>query len=415
MTLWNPVYRVKVNGSTVTGVTLSGLTITSGRTDIYSQPVAGYCNLTLIETAEAQVAFEINDAVSIEVENSAATYVNLFGGFITDLGITIQTSGSTATSQQIKIVAVGALARLSRAVYVGNFAHQFDGDRIEELISTVLFDQWNEVPAAETWAGYDPLVQWQDAENSGLGEIDTPGDYELHSESNLNDTVYNLASRFATSGLGYLYEDSQGRIGYADSTHRTQYLATNGYVDLDGNQAIGPALSIVKRAGDVRNSITIAYGSAGNQSVTDEDATSISLYGQLASTINTTLRNQSDAEDQAEFYLEIRAYPQFALRQITFPIASAEIDNSDRDNLLGVFMGQPLNIINLPANMVDGEFQGFVEGWTWTASLNQLNLTLNVSPIAFSLQAFRWNSVPATETWNTISPTLDWLNATIVA
>jgi hypothetical protein len=258
-------------------------------------------------------------------------------------------------------------------------------------------------------------VQWQDAENSGLGEIDIPGDYELHSQSNLNDTVYNLASRFATSGLGYLYEDSQGRIGYADSTHRSQYLATNGYVDLDGNQAIGPALSIVKRAGDVRNAITIAYGSSGNQSVTDEDAASISLYGQLASTIDTTLRNQNDAEDQAEFYLAIRAYPQFALRQITFPVGSPEIDNTDRDALLEVFMGMPINLINLPANMVNGEFQGFVEGWTWTASLNRLDLTMNVSPLAFSLQAFRWNSVPATETWNTISPTLDWLNATIVA
>jgi hypothetical protein len=415
MSIWNPIYRVKVNGSTVTGATLSGLTITSGRTDIYSQPIAGYCNLTLIETAEASVPFEINDAVTIEVQDSSATFVNLFGGFITDLGITVRNSGSTATSQEIKIVAVGALARLSRAVYVGNFAHQFDGDRILELLSTVLFNQWNEVPAAETWAGYDPLVQWQDAENSGLGEIDTPGDYELHSENNLNDTVYNLASRFATSGLGYLYEDSQGRIGYADSTHRSQYLATNGYVDLDGNDAIGPALSILKRAGDVRNSITISYGSAGNQSITDSDPDSISLYGQLATTIDTTLRNQNDAEDQAEFYLEIRAYPQFALRQITFPVASPEIPDGERDDLLNVFMGQPLNIINLPANMVNGEFQGFIEGWTWTASLNQLNLTLNVSPIAFSLQAFRWNSVPATETWNTISPTLDWLNATIVA
>jgi hypothetical protein len=415
MTVWNPVYRVKVNGSTVTNATLSGLTITSGRDDIYQQPLAGYCSLTLIETNGASVPFEINDAVTIEVQDSTGTYVNLFGGFITDLGITVQTSGSTATSQRIEITAVGALARLARAVYVGNFAHQFDGDRIEELLSTVLFDQWNEVPAAETWAGYDPLVQWQDAENSGLGEIDIPGDYELHSQSNLNDTVYNLASRFATSGLGYLYEDSQGRIGYADSTHRSQYLATNGYVDLDGNQAIGPALSIVKRAGDVRNAITIAYGSSGNQSVTDEDAASISLYGQLASTIDTTLRNQNDAEDQAEFYLAIRAYPQFALRQITFPVGSPEIDNTDRDALLEVFMGMPINLINLPANMVNGEFQGFVEGWTWTASLNRLDLTMNVSPLAFSLQAFRWNSVPATETWNTISPTLDWLNATIVA
>ena len=414
MTAWSPVYRVKVNGSTVTSATLSGLTITSGRTDIYSQPLAGYCSLTLIETAEASVPFEVNDAVTVEVKNSANAYVFLFGGFITDFGITVQTSGSTATSQQIKITAVGALARLNRSIYTGNFAHQFDGDRILELLETVLFDQWNEVPAAETWNGYDPTVQWQDAENSGLGEIDTPGDYELHSENNLNDTVYNLASRFATSGLGYLYEDNQGLIGYADSTHRGQYLATNGYVDLDGNHSIGPGLSIIKRAGDVRNSITIGYGTS-SANVTDEDAASIEEYGLLASTIATTLRNVGDANAQAAFYLLIRAYPQFALRQITFPIASGEIDNLDRDNLLGVFMGQPLNIINLPANMVGGEFQGFVEGWTWTASLNQLNLTLNVSPIAFSLQAFRWNSVPATETWNTISPTLDWLNATIVA
>jgi hypothetical protein len=414
MSLWNPVYRIKVNGLTVTGTTLSGLTITSGRTDIYQQPLAGYCSLTLIETNEGSVSFEINDAVTVEVQDSSATYVNLFGGFITDLGITVQTSGSTAMSQRIQITAVGALARLARAVYTGNFAHQFDGDRIEELLSGVLFDQWNEVPAAETWNGYDATTQWQDAENSGLGEIDTPGDYELHSETGLNDTVYNLASRYATSGLGYLYEDAQGRIGYADSTHRSQYLATNGYVDLDGNHAIGPALSIVKRAGDVRNAITVGYGT-GSASVSDEDAASISLYGQLATTISTTLRHSHDATDQAAFYLLIRAYPQFALRQITFTTANPEIDDADRDSLLNVFMGMPLNITNLPSNMTNGEFQGFVEGWTWTASLNRLDLTMNLSPIAFSLQAFRWNSVPATETWNTISPTLDWLNATIVA
>ena len=413
MTAWSPVYRVKVNGSTVTSATLSGLTITSGRDDIYQQPLAGYCSLTLIETAEASVPYEINDAVTIEVQDSSAVYVNLFGGFITDLGITVQTSGSTATSQRIQITAVGALARLNRSIYVGNFAHQFDGDRIEEILSTVLFNQWNEVPAAETWNGYDATTQWQDAEKSGLGEIDTPGDYELHSENGLDDTVYNLASRFASSGLGYLYEDSQGRIGYADSTHRSEYLVANGYVDLDGNHSIGPGLSIIKRAGDVRNSVTISYGTSGSE-VTDEDATSIQNYGLLASTISTTLRHKHDAEAQAAFYLTIRAYPQFALRQITFPLASSEIDNGDRDNLLGIFMGMPLSVNNLPANMVNGTFLGFVEGWTWTASLNSLNLTMNISPLEFSLQAFRWNSVPETEYWNTISPTLDWQNATIV-
>ena len=77
MTIYTPTYRIKVDGSTVTGATLSGLTITSGRTDIYSQPVAGYCNLSLIETSESAIPYEINDAVTVEVQNSAGVYVYL--------------------------------------------------------------------------------------------------------------------------------------------------------------------------------------------------------------------------------------------------------------------------------------------------------------------------------------------------
>lgn len=415
MTAWDAVYRIKVNGSTVTTATLSGLTITSGRNSIYTQALAGYCNLTLLETNLSAISYEINDSVTIEVKNSVGNYVYLFGGFITDLNVIVQNSGATAISQRINIIAVGALARLNRSVYVGSLDHQFDGDRIAYLLSQVLFDTWSEVPAASTWATYDPTITWADAENSGFGEVDTPGDYELHSQTDLNDTIYNLVTLYANSGLGYIYEDSQGRIGYADSTHRSQYLAINGYVDLDGNHAIGPNLQISKRAGDVRNAITISYGANSQNSVTDSDSDSIALYGELASTISTTLRHQADAEAQAAFYLAIRAYPQYEMKQISFPISSPELDNSDRDALLSVFMGQPLNIVNLPSNMVDGQFQGFVEGWTWTAGLNSLKLTLTVSPLSYSLQAFRWQSVPATETWNTINPTLDWLNATIVA
>ena len=415
MTAWDAVYRVKINGTTVTSATLAGLTITSGRTSIYSQPIAGYCNLNLIETNENAISYEINDSVTVEIKDSTGTFIYLFGGFITDINITVQSSGSNAVTQKVNIVGVGALARLNRSTFSGNLSHQFDGDRISYLLGLVLFDAWNEVPASLTWATYDATTTWANAENSGYGEIDTPGDYELHSQTDISDTIYNLVSGAANSGLGYVYEDAQGRIGYADSTHRSEYLSANGYVDLDGNQAFGPALQISKRAGDVRNSVTIAYGADSANTVTDSDPDSIALYGQLASNIITTLRHQADAEDQAAFYLLIRAYPQFEMKQISFPLASSEIDNSDRDALLNVFMGQPLNITNLPANMVDGAFQGFVEGWTWTANLNSLTLTLNLSPISYSLQAFRWNSVPAVETWQTISPTLDWLNATIVA
>jgi len=415
MTVYTPVYRIKVDGQEVTGITLSGLTITSGRTDIYSQPVAGYCNLTLIETALASINFEINDAVTIEVENSAGAYVYLFGGFITDLSIAVSTSSSNVITQRINIVAVGALARLARAIYTGNLASGNDGTQIAEVLSIVLFDSWNEVPAPTQWNTYNPTTQWLNAQNSGFGEVDTPGDYSLDSQNNLNDTVYNIVSGLATSGLGYVYEDAQGRVGYADSTHRSEYLSANGYVDLDANQGIGPNLEIKKKAGDVRNTITIAYGSSGNSSVSASSSASISLYGQLASTIRTTLKNHTDAEAQAAYYLGIRAYPQYALQRILFPLANPEIDDTDRDALLNLFMGQPVNIANLPSNMANGEFQGFVEGWTWTANMNSLTLSMIVSPVSYSLQAFRWNSVPGTEKWNTLNPDLTWLNATIVA
>jgi len=65
--------------------------------------------------------------------------------------------------------------------------------------------------------------------------------------------------------------------------------------------------------------------------------------------------------------------------------------------------------------MNSGTFQGFVEGWSFQASYNQLSVTLLVSPVAYSLQAQRWNDVAIAETWASVSPTLEWQYATIVA
>jgi hypothetical protein len=219
----------------------------------------------------------------------------------------------------------------------------------------------------------------------------------------------------ATSGLGYIYENSVGQIGYADSTHRASYLAANGYVDLTANHAVAPGLSIQQRAGDVRNSITLKYGATSSSEKSASDTDSIALYGQLSQIISTTLHNASDAEDQAAFYLTLRANPRFNFNNITFELTNPELDDADRDDLINVFMGMPVNIANLPLNMNSGDFLGFVEGWTFSAAYNQISISMIVSPISFSLQAMRWNDVPVVETWNTINPTLDWINATIVA
>lgn len=414
MTAWTPDWAVSINGAgDVTNVTLANLTITSGRTDIYSQPYAGYCNVELINLDQSPIVIDVNDAVVIKVKDSTGTYVNLFGGDVTDIDVEVRSAGSNGIQETIKITALGALAKLPKILTDGVLSKDYDGNQIYTILSALLFGTWNSVPPALTWAAYDPTETWANAQNTGLGEIDQPGDYELTARSSSSTDVYSLVSALATSGLGYLYEDAFGRISYADSTHRSQYLAANGYVEVTGNHALASGIRTSKRIGDLRNKVTIQYKANAQETATD--AASIALYGEQAQIIQTSIEAQADAEDQAAFYLSLRAYPQDQFRAITFPLTNPEIDNGDRDNLLNVFMGQPLDITDLPSNMVDGRFQGFVEGWTFSAGYNRLDLTLVLSPLAYSLQAMKWVDVPATEAWNTISTTLDWLNATIVA
>jgi hypothetical protein len=414
MSQWTPEWNLTINGGgDYTNITLSNLTITSGRQDIYSQPYAGYCNVEIINLDLSPIVIDVNDQINIQVKDSTGTFVNLFGGYVTDIDVEVTQASSTAISERIKVVALGALSKLPKTLTEGVLSKDFDGDQIYEVLSQALFNTWNEVPAAETWLAYDPTITWEDAENNGLGEIDRPGDYELAARSSNLTTIYSLASSLATSGLGYLYEDSSGRIGYADSTHRSEYLTANGYVDLTGHHALARGIRTSKRSGDVRNNVTITYKANAEESALDLE--SIAIYGQQAYQINTSLEHDYDALSQAQFYLTLRAFPEPQFKSITFPISNPEIDDSDRNSLLNVFMGMPVNITQLPSNINGGEFTGFVEGWTFTAGYNSLYLTLTVSPTAYSLQAIRWNGVPVGEQWNTINAGLQWIDATIVA
>jgi hypothetical protein len=415
MTQWAPVWRVKIAGVDITDSVLANLNITSGRTNIYEQAQAGYCSLTLIVFNQAAIDYEINDTLSVEVQDTSAVYQPIFGGSIVDIAVSVSEVGSSAYTQEVTITALGALARLQKALTDGVLTQDFDGNQIEKILREVLFAQWQQVPAALTWATYDPTVTWANAENTGLGEIDTPGNYELAQRSSSRIVIYDLVAALATSGLGYIYEDANGLIGYADSTHRTVYLAANGYTDLTANHALGQGITIKTRAGDIRNNLTIEYNTNSQDEVSDTDAASIYIYGDLAQIITTTIKHQADAEDQAAFYLALRANPQPSFDSITYALTNPELDNGDRDSLINVFMGQPIALNDLPLNMAAGTFQGFVEGFNFRASFNELSVTLLMSPLAYSLQAMRWNDVPPSETWASVSPILEWQYATIVS
>jgi hypothetical protein len=411
MTVYTPAYKIIIGGEELTNVTIANVTVTSGRTDINSQPVAGYCQLQLMNLDNSSYNFTVGTGLAVEVTDSVGTYVPIFGGYVSDFTIAVNRAGDLGFTTLATITALGALSKLPRIIDNGVLSQDFDGDQIYSLLSGYLLGQWNEVPAAQTWATYNPTEIWANAVNIGLGEIDQPGDYEMIARGSSPTDLYSLCADIANSAFGVLYEDANGNIGYADQTHRQDYLAANGYTTLDANHANGLGLSSTTRAGDLRNYYEISYGSTGQFDYIAEDTQSQSLYGIYGESFLSRIKNTGDAEALADRYIALRANPYAKFENITFVLGNPEIDDADRDALINIFLGQPVWIQNLPGNITNGEFQGYIEGWTFRASLNNLSVTFNASPINFSQVAVKWEQVNAAETWNTLSPTLTWINA----
>jgi hypothetical protein len=360
MSNFNPEWRVTIGGTIYTNVTLSGVSITSGRTDIYSQPVAGYCSLTVINLDNSVFDFQVNQGLTLQLKDSTGTYRTMFGGNLTDITLEVVSAGGAGMVTAASLTALGALSRLPKALTEGVLSKDLDGEQIAVLLEDLLVNNWLEVPAAYTWATYPATTDWLNAENTGLGTIDA-GIYELQSRTSEVTDVYSLASALAVSGFGYLWECSCGLINYAGATHRQDYLANNGYVTISANQGLSAGIRTVTQSGDVRNVIALKWR-AGTEEVLNQE--SIDLFGKLGQSITTTLERKTDAEDQAQRYLDLRSYPRAKFESITFPITSPELSNEQRDALLGIFMGMPISLTDLPLNISGGQFQGFVEGFT---------------------------------------------------
>jgi len=83
------------------------------------------------------------------------------------------------------------------------------------------------------------------------------------------------------------------------------------------------------------------------------------------------------------------------------------------DSLINVFFGQPVLILNLPSNLLGGQFDGFVENVALRATPSVVDITLYISATDFSLSTTQWETVlPATLVWSDVNAILQWTNAT---
>jgi hypothetical protein len=406
---WLPEWRVTINDDVYTNVT--AVSFASGRLDIDRQPTAGYCRVQIINTDGTPFTINVTEAITLQLKNSSGTYVTVFGGEVSDFSIGVRSPEDTGFITVGTVLGVGSLARLTKTVYNTALAEGLDGAQIAAILGSALSLAWSEVTPTQTWATYPATTTWAQAETS-VGEIDS-GFYTMiplaASPSARSNT---LADQIANSALGQIFETKAGKVDYSDADHRSTYLVANNYTELNASYAAVNTIRSTTQTARIRNSLIYRYSTGYGSTYSTSNSDSIATFGLYERSFDSNIKNLSDIENIATRELSLRSTPRGSLETITFRLDNPDMPSVLLDRLIGVFFGQPVLIQNLPANMLDGSFGGFVENVVMNATPTYVDLTLYISATPFSLSLLQWQTItPTTLNWKGVNGTLTWTNA----
>jgi hypothetical protein len=407
---WLPEWRVTVGDDVYTTVT--SVSFASGRLDIDRQATAGYCQVQIVNADNSPFTINVTEPILLELKNSSGTYVTVFGGEVSDFNIGVRSPEEAGYITTGTILGIGSLAKLTKAVYNTALIEELDGEQIADILGAALNLSWAEVTPTVTWDTYPATVTWAEAE-SYIGTIDTGFYTMIALAANASAKSQTLADQIANSALGQIYEEKDGDVSYDDADHRSNYLAANGFTNLDGSYATPSSITSTTQTARIRNSLIYRYATGYASTYSTSDADSIASYGLFERSVDSNIKNLADITDIASRELRLRATPRASLGAITFRLDNPDMPSVMLDSLIGVFFGQPVLINNLPSNLLDGQFDGFVENVALRATPSFTEITLYVSATDFSLSTTQWETVsPASLIWTGVNGTLTWTNAT---
>jgi hypothetical protein len=407
---WLPEWRVTVGDDVYTTVT--SVSFASGRLDIDRQCTAGYCRVEIINTDNTPFTINVTEPVTLELKNSTGAYVTVFGGEVSDFNIGVRSPEESGFVTTGTILGIGSLAKLTKVVYNTALSEGLDGAQIAAILGSALNLTWAEVTPTVTWATYPADVTWDNAE-SYIGEVDSGFYTMIALAASASAKSQTLVDQIANSALGQIYEEKDGDVSYADADHRSNYLAANGFTNLDGSYATPSSITSTTQIARIRNSLIYRYATGYGSTYSTSDTDSIASYGLFERSFDSNIKNLADITDIASRELNLRKNPRGSLGAITFRLDNPDIPSAMLDDLIGVFFGEPVQINNLPSNLLDGQFDGFVENVALRATPSFVEITLYISATDFSLSTTQWETVtPASLAWTGVNGTLIWTNAT---
>ena len=410
MTTYEPYPTVTFAGATTyADNTISSISIRSGRNDVTSQPQPGFASIDLWTDASQPLNVALSQSVSISIDKGTSGTQEIFAGIISDIDISLQAYGSDGSIAVYSITAVGPLSQLNRHLVGGaNYAKEYDGTRILNILSEAFLQSWNDLSLTLTWNDLPNETTWAsyDATNVALvdnltANVDVPGVYELMAYNSGEADAYILATQAANSGRGVLWEGGDGDLHYDDYASRSSATP----LVLTADDILAQGLKTAAQWGEIVNDVNVTYR-AGTENARDEN--SIIQYGQLSGTRTTQLHDSADALAQAQDFLESRAYPRMYPETITIPLHSPTVSDATRDALAAVYNGLRVQTSALPA-VFGTTFDGFVEGYTWKLTRYTAELALTCSAYSETYLSIIWDQIPPTTTWAGYTPsTQEW-------
>lgn len=413
MTSYEPYPTVEVDGGLFFDYnTIASIRVTSGRRDVLDQPNAGFANVEFWTDSNNPLDIELSDSLNIRINKGTAGTQTIFSGTISDIQITLDQFGDIGSIARYSVTAVGPLALLNkRLAGTAGYSKEFDGTRVYNILREAFITEWDDLDSVTTWAMLPNTVTWAsyDATNEALvnnlaANVDTPGQYELYAYSDGTANALTLAQAAADSGRGVLCESGDGSLHYDDYAARALHTP----YELTADDLLANGLATNAQWGEIINNVTVTY--KANASKTARDQQSAILYGELAATKSTQLENGTDAQQQANEYLESRAYPRTYPERFGVALHSPTVTDATRDQLAAVYNGLRISTSDLPA-VFGVTFDGFVEGWEWQITRYEAFINLYCSAYSETYLSQIWLQVPNTTAWNTYNPTTTWENA----
>ena len=413
MTIFTPTHKVTIAGVEYTNEILTGGTITAGRVDIFDPTQPSYCNLELVNLSGTSPTVNLLDSVVIETKNTAGTFVKLFTGEVSSVSNTLSGAGAGGTfANVLQIQAQGALGQLVKR-FAGSVSYpiELDGARITRILQETLYTAWEDLSTTYKWTDVAVTDTWATYGVQGIDTIDA-GRYTVLARNAGAENAFDLVNTTSDSGLGYMYETTAGNIGYADAERRTNNYGSN-LIPLDSSVVSSEGIQTRLQTADIVNSLVVQYGDPTAE-VEAIDDTSVNLYGLIQQVNSTILSDSTQATNQATRFVALRGIPKTGFDSLSLDLANPNLDDTTRNSLLGVTMDKALFVSSLPVGLFPTtEFEGFVEGWTWTLGKNSLDLQMLVSNKIYSSTDVQWEDYSPTTQWQNLNSVLTWLDLAI--